>query len=133
MSFASFEDNSGVIDAVIFPDLYAKIGRIPLAGIAVTYPRARYSLIPRKQRGNGRIPLRVVGAYIYIQRLPRVLGQLFGRGHALADYAAALSLYGYAPAHRVDLSFGDTPRAVKGAEKNMRRRERNNKRVSTAQ
>ncbi len=29
MSFASFEDNSGVIDAVIFPDLYGKIGRIP--------------------------------------------------------------------------------------------------------
>lgn len=29
MSFAAFEDNSGVIDAVIFPDLYLQIGRIP--------------------------------------------------------------------------------------------------------
>lgn len=29
MSFAAFEDNSGTIDAVIFPDLYGKIGRIP--------------------------------------------------------------------------------------------------------
>ena len=108
MSFASFEDNSGIIEAVIFPDLYGKIGRIPEGEV--------YSV-------RGRISVKGERRSIICERVtpaeklpehPRQTLYVNIRSDDTAKYSAVSALFSrYKGISRARICFSDTRKVMR--------------------
>lgn len=108
MSFASFEDNSGTIDAVIFPDLYGKIGRIPEGEVysvrgRISVKGERRSIICERVTPAERLPER-----------PRKTLYVNIRSDDAERYSAVSALFArYKGISRARICFSDTRKVMR--------------------